>query len=245
MKISFVIPAYNEVSYIEKCLNSIFLEMKGRSYDVEIIVVNNASTDNTKEVANSFSNVVVIDEPQKGLVPARRAGYLKATGDLIANIDADTMLTQGWLDKVMSSFSKNPELVAISGPHVYYDLPTYINFWVKIFYYFGYVSYYFSRYIFRNGSMLQGGNFVIKKTAFEKIGGYNPDFVFYGEDTDVAQRLNKVGQVEFTFKLPIYASGRRLRSEGVLLSGAKYVVNYFWTIMFKKPFHKKFTDVRY
>ena len=92
--------------------------------------------------------------------------------------------------------------------------------------------------------MLQGGNYVVRKSAFEKIGGFNENFDFYGEDTDVACRINKVGKVKFTFKLPIFASGRRLKGEGMFKTAAKYGINYFWTIFFKKPFNKKYIDIR-
>ena len=64
--------------------------------------------------------------------------------------------------------------------------------------------------------MLQGGNFVVRRTALEEIGGYNPKFSFYGEDTDLARRLNSVGAVKFTFRLPALSSGRRLIEEGML-----------------------------
>jgi len=58
--------------------------------------------------------------------------------------------------------------------------------------------------------MLQGGNFVVSRAALEQIGGYNPLFTFYGEDTDLARRLNAIGAVKFTFRLPALSSGRRL-----------------------------------
>ncbi len=245
MKLSFVIPAYNEENYIGKCLESISRETKGKNYDVEVIVVNNASVDKTKEVASSFGGVIVVDEMKKGLVSARKAGFHAATGDLIANIDSDTILTPGWIDKVMREFSRNGKLVGLSGPFIYYDLSPSVNFWVRIWYAFGFVSYIFNRYVFKISSMLQGGNFVIKKDAFEQVGGYNNSFDFWGEDTDVARRLHKVGEVKFTFKLPIYASGRRLQAEGIFSSAVKYTVNYVWTLFFKKPFNKTFTDIRF
>jgi len=244
MKLSFVIPAYNEEKYIGQCLQSILDEMNGASHDVEIIVVNNNSTDRTKEIALSFPNVKVIEESQQGLVNARRAGLNAATGDLIANIDADTILADGWIDKVIDKFKYNPQMVAFSGPFVYFDMPWRINFLVKLFYGLGYITYFFNRHVFHISSMLQGGNFIFRKSAFEQIGGYNHNFDFYGEDTDVAKRLNKVGDVVFSFSLPIYASGRRLKEEGLLKSGFKYSINYFWTIFFKKPFNKKHKDIR-
>lgn len=244
MKLSFVIPAYNEEKYIGQCLQSIFDELKGSSYDTEIIVVNNNSTDKTKEIALSFLNVKVVDESQKGLVNARRAGFEAASGDLIANIDADTILTDGWITKVMDKFQYNQKLVGFSGPFIYYDMPWRINLLVRLFYYLGYITYFFNRRVFKISSMLQGGNFIFKKSAFAQVGGYNSNFDFYGEDTDVAKRLNKVGEVIFSFSLPIYASGRRLKEEGLLKSGFKYSINYFWTIFFKKPFNKKHKDIR-
>lgn len=129
MKLSFVIPAYNEENYIGQCLQSIFDEAKGKGYDMEIIVVNNASIDRTKEIALSFPGVKVVDEMKKGLVQARKAGYEAASGDLIANIDADTRLTPGWIDEVLSKFN-DPQVVAFSGPFIYYDMPLKIRMMV-------------------------------------------------------------------------------------------------------------------
>src|SRR3989344_1436029 len=101
MKLSFVIPAHNEEHYIKDCLESILREAKTGNYNIEIIVANNASTDRTKEAAQSVPGVKVVDELKKGMVHARSAGYKASTGDLIANIDSDTRLTPGWIKKVM------------------------------------------------------------------------------------------------------------------------------------------------
>jgi glycosyltransferase involved in cell wall biosynthesis len=244
MKLSFVIPAHNEELYLGNCLDSIVRELKSGNYDAEIIVVDNASTDKTKEVAARYPGVKIVYEPRKGLVRARRAGFLASTGDLIANVDADTRLTPGWIEKVIKEFSKNPKLAALSGPFIYYDLPKKINYLVKIFYYIAFLTYFLNRFIFRLGSMLQGGNFVVRRSALEKIGGYNTDIYFYGEDTDLACRLHNVGQVKWTFDLPIYASGRRLANEGTFTMGARYGLNYFSMILFKKPYSRTSIDIR-
>lgn len=243
MKLSFVIPAYNEEEYLNQCLESIVKQIKDKPYNIEIIVVNNASTDKTKMIAQSFSGVKVVDEPQKGLVRARQAGFLASSGDLIANIDADTKLTPGWLTTVFEEFESDRKLVALSGPFIYYDLSKSVKFWVRIFYYLGYITYLFNHYILRASAMLQGGNFILRRRALEQAGGFNLNFDFYGEDTDIAHRMNKVGKVKFTFKLPIYTSGRRLKSEGILIMAWRYILNYFWTIIFKKPFTKSVADI--
>jgi glycosyltransferase involved in cell wall biosynthesis len=246
MKISFVIPAYNEEFYLGKCLRSVLSQLdKQPDLDAEVIVVNNASTDKTREIALSFQKVRVIDEMKKGLVPARTAGYKATTGDLIANIDADTVMPDGWLDKVLELFSKNEKMAALSGPFIYYDLSDLYNFWVKTYYW---LAYFWSRifvFIFKSGSILQGGNFVINRKCFELIGGFNPKFVFWGEDADIARRMEKVGEVVFSFDLPIHTSGRRLKGEGMILTAGKYIINYFWTLIFKKPYSRTCADIRF
>jgi len=246
MKLSFVIPAHNEEKLIGKCLNSIIKELNSRksSDEVEIVVVNNASQDRTGEIAKSFPGVIVVDEPKKGIVEARRAGLSRATGELVANVDADTMLTPGWVDKVLEKFEKNPNLVAFSGPFILYDMSLWVRFWSRVFYILGYLTYLFNQ-LFLGVGMLQGGNFIFRKSAFEKIGGYNSKIIFYGEDSDVARRLSKEGEVIFSFDLPILASGRRMKKEGLFRSGIKYVVNYIWTIYFNKPSHEDYTAVRW
>ena len=238
IKISFVIPAFNEEAYIGKCLESVTKAIAGRWDDFEIIVVNNASTDRTHEVALSYSNIKLIDEPRKGLSQARQSGFEASKGELIANVDADCLLPQDWIGTVLENFNDDPELVALSGPQIFYDVSPLIRLGVKIYYYLGYF------FIFRTGTLVQGGNFVVRRLALEKIGGYNPAFTFYGEDTDIAKRLNQAGKVKFTFKLPMPISGRRVKQEGFLTMAFRYPLNYIWTYFFGKPFNQTSQDIR-
>lgn len=244
MKLSIVIPAYNEETYIAQCLESVLREIKNVSEETELIVVNNASTDETKKIALDYPNITVVDEPKKGLTQARHAGFIVSNGDLIANIDADTKMPAGWIKKVFDEFEKDKNLVALSGPYIYYDLPPIVRFFVKIFYIIGFATYLFNHFVLKKGAMLQGGNFVVRRNALLKIGGFDTNINFYGEDTDIARRIQKIGKVKFTFKLPMYTTGRRLKREGVLVSGLRYTLNYFWILIFKKPFSKKYSDIR-
>lgn len=248
-KISFVIPAYNEQDYIGKCLDSVISEINSfrqndSGFDFEIVVVNNASTDRTRGIVSVYKGVKIVDEPRKGLVIARRAGFVKSSGELVANIDADAVLPAGWLKKVADEFGKNPDLVCLSGPHVHYDLPLPSRIIVKIWYGLGFLLYILNKRVLKIGSMVQGGNFVVRRSALEKAGGFNTSINFYGEDTDIARRLSKIGDVKFTFSLPIYISGRRLAHEGILTVGYHYAINYFWITYFKKPFHESAKDLR-
>jgi glycosyltransferase involved in cell wall biosynthesis len=242
--VSFVVPAYNEEKHLAKTLAAVFSEIRRSGCAAEVIVVNNASTDATAELAASFPDVTVVDEPVKGLVQARRAGFLCASGELIANVDADTIVTEGWLDRVLAEFRRHPNLVALSGPYIYYDVPKRTRAAVRAFYMMGYGFYVLNRFVLRNGSMLQGGNFVVRRAALEQIGGYNPIFSFYGEDTDLACRLHAVGAVKFSFRLPAFSSGRRLIEEGLLRIGLRYSMNFVWATFRHRPFTDEWIDVR-
>lgn len=244
MKLTFVIPAYNEECYIGNCVESIIREVDRCRCDAEILVVNNASADRTGEIASSYPRVTVIDEPRKGLVKARQAGYLASTGDLIANIDADNMLPEGWIEKVMAEFARNDRLAALSGPLVYYDLTWLHNAQTMMFYSLGYVTYLLNHYLLKKGGMIQGGNFVLRRSALDRIGGFDTSIDFYGEDTDVARRMQAAGRIKFTFGLTMLSSGRRMAKEGFFATGLRYSLNYIWVLVFKRPFHTESTDIR-
>jgi glycosyltransferase involved in cell wall biosynthesis len=245
LTVSFVVPAYNEEALIGSCLTAIRAEIARTRCPAEIIVVNNGSTDATREIAASMAGVIIVDEPQRGLVQARRAGYLAARGALIANIDADTILTEGWLRIALCEFERNPNLAALSGPFIHYDLPKPAQWVAAVFYRIAFVVYLLMRFVVRAGSMMQGGNFIVSKRALDMAGGFNPDFRFYGEDTELARRMSKVGPVKFSFALPAFSSGRRFAAEGLFRVGCRYATNYLWTILFRQPYSPTWLDFRH
>jgi len=244
MRLSFVIPAYNEETYLAACLESILAQTQGMGDSVEIIVVNNASSDRTREVALGFPGVQVVDEPRKGLTFARQAGFAASSGDLIANVDADARLTPGWVRRVLAAFAEEPKMVAFSGPLIYYDLTPRQRVSVQIFYAAAFLVYAINQYVLHTGSMVQGGNFVLRREALEEIGGFNTAISFYGEDTDIARRMLKVGKVKFTFDLKMFSSARRLKHEGIPTMAWRYAINYFWTTFRKRPFTDDYIDIR-
>lgn len=244
MLLSFVVPAYNEESYLGDCIESILRETAGLEDVTEIIVVNNASTDGTRAVAARYPRVYVVDEPRKGLTYARQAGFLASSGTLVANVDSDSRLPAGWVERVLLAFRSDDALVALSGPLHYYDLTPKQRRAVWVFYGLAWATYATNRYILRIGSMVQGGNFVVSRSALEKIGGFNLGISFYGEDTDIARRMHQVGKVLFTFDLKMRSSARRLKHEGMFTMAAKYSVNYLWTTFFKRPYTAEYIDIR-
>lgn len=244
MLLSFVVPAYNEEAYLGACLESILEQTRGLEHLTEIIVVNNASTDATREVALRYPGVRLVDEPRKGLPYARQAGFLASSGALLANVDSDSRLTPGWVETVLHAFHEDAALAALSGPLVYYDLAPHQRRMVHVFYLMAWLTYVTNRYVLRVGSMVQGGNFVVSRAALEQLGGYDVSITFYGEDTDIARRLHEVGRVLFTFDLKMFSSARRLKHEGIGTMALRYTMNYFWTTFFKRPFTRQHIDIR-
>lgn len=243
-RISFVVPAYNEERLLPACLAAIRAEIDRTGCPAEILVVDNASTDGTTAVAAATPGVTVVDQPIKGLVQARSAGFLASRGELVANIDADTLIPAGWLDRVLAEFARKPRLVVLSGPYDYHDVPLHIRLFTRAFYCVGYTTYLFNKHVLGVGAMVQGGNFVLKRDVLAGIGGYSDAFTFYGEDTDVARRMSKVGDVVFTFALMAKSSGRRLRGDGVVMTAVRYGTNYVWATFFHKPFTTAWNDYR-
>ena len=244
MRISFVVPAYNEERYLPLCLEAIQKEMARTTSDAEVIVVNNATTDGTEAAAKKFKGVRVGNEMRKGLVRARHAGLEASTGELVANVDADTMLPEGWLATVLKEFEKDPKLAALSGPFIYYDLPVWQRRLSWFYYGIAYYALVVTQALFRRGAMLQGGNFIVRRSMLEKAGGFDTSIEFYGEDADVARRMDAVGKVKWTFQLPIYTSGRRLSYEGILKMGLKYAINFISITFLGKPATMQYVDVR-
>ena len=243
-RISFIVPAYNEEVLLPACLEAILAEIERSRVEAEVIVVNNASTDRTVEVALKFPSVTVVQQPIKGLVQARSAGFAACSGELVANIDADTLVPPFWIDRVLAEFDRDPDLVTVSGPYDYYDVPFRIRAAARLFYWVGFATYSFNRHVLRVGSMVQGGNFVLKREALVRAGGFDEKFTFYGEDTDIARRMSGVGRVKFTWALMAKSSGRRLKGDGLIMTGIRYSANYLWANFLGKPFTESWNDYR-
>ncbi len=237
MKISVIIPAFNEERYIERCLSSI-LKCEEGAFS-EIIVVDNASTDRTAEVARAYKGARVVSESVKGTNSARQKGFRESTGDVVVFIDADTEVTPEWFACIRRKFENDPELVCLSGPLYYADVPIVKK--VSVWMYWNILA---LPFYFVLGYMATGGNCAIRRVALEKLGGFNTDIRFYGDDTNTARRLHAVGRVVFTKKLWVYTSSRRLKGQGFLKTGFIYGANFLSEAFLHRPVTKGHKDIR-
>lgn len=116
MKISVIIPAYNEEDYIGKTLDSINSQTVLPN---EVIVIDNNCTDDTISIAKSLG-ASIVKESKQGMINARNKGFNTAKFNLIARCDADVILPNDWIEKIIKNFSSR-KIDALSGPVIYYD----------------------------------------------------------------------------------------------------------------------------
>ena len=107
-KVSVIVPIYNVEKYIEKCVNSI---IEQDLIEIEIILVNDGSTDTSYEIARTFEKIderiKLINQANKGLSSARNSGLKVATGEYICFIDSDDWIEKNYLSKLYTYAKKN------------------------------------------------------------------------------------------------------------------------------------------
>src|SRR4029450_12481271 len=118
LRISVIVCAHNEARYLPACLHSVLAQSRRPD---ELLVINNASTDETATVAAQIPSVRVIDEPRKGLGVARETGRRYASGDILIYLDADCRAPLTWIARIERRFHDDASLIALSGPYRYYD----------------------------------------------------------------------------------------------------------------------------
>lgn len=117
LRVSIVIPVYNEADSLEGCLQAI---ARQTVQPFEVIVVDNNSTDTTAQIAGQFWFVRLLREPRQGVLHARTTGFDAARGDIIGRLDADTRVPVNWVKQVQQFFTHN-SYAAVSGSPDYYD----------------------------------------------------------------------------------------------------------------------------
>ena len=153
----------------------------------EIIVVDNNSADATPAIARRFPGVKVVRERLQGKVHARTTGFNTAKGEIIARIDADTILPPNWCGTVQTIFARRT-IDAVSGMPNYYDLafPRLANA----------VEHFFRRWLaraLRETLFLQGANMAVRRSAWQAVRAHTCVSRHIHEDFDVAIHLQTAG----------------------------------------------------
>jgi glycosyltransferase involved in cell wall biosynthesis len=181
LRISIIVPVYNEADHIAACLRSIDQQMV-RPF--EVIVVDNNSTDNTARIAAQFPFVKLLRESKQGVVHARNTGFNAAQGDIIGRIDADTVISSDWVTTVQRLF-EDDTLDAVTGKIEYNDLA-----WAPLVNRIDlHFRHYFARTLGREVA-LQGSNMALRRSAWSGTRAHTCAHAGWHEDFDLAVHLN-------------------------------------------------------
>lgn len=192
--VSIVIPSYNRARELERCIRSL-LALTYPLNLLEIVVVDDASTDNTQrilctlteELAHSRLMLHVIrHEQQRGVAMARNSGTQIATHDIIAYIDSDCVASPNWLTDLIP-YLQDTQIAMIGGEIRSYDCTTNIGRYedMRSSLYMGARI----QQVRREGPLtyLPTANLLIRKTAWQELHGFAP--LTQGEDVDFCRRL--------------------------------------------------------
>ncbi len=231
-KISVIIPAFNEASYIAGVLSSL---QKQTFKDFEVIVVDKESTDGTKDIAAKYGKVVI--EKRRGIGLARNTGVDAARGEVIFFTNADTKLAENVLETYAKAF-EDEKVVAASGPLVpLEEASAFIRFGYR------FASVWLAKLSFKLGKpAIAGSNFAVRKSAFNTVGGFDTGLETY-EDLDLTLRLRKAGEIAYIDNAVVATSTRRIKKWGIpkyIYFNASNVIKYN---LFKKS-HKNYEYVR-
>lgn len=193
---------------MESCLNSIF-QKKGKA-SFEVIVVENGSKDNTRQMLTKFPGLRIIkNQYNRGVGPARNQGMKIAQGRYLLLLDADTIVTDGALDQLVEFMDKNPR-VGICGPkllspenRLQFTCRKFPCLYTKILRRIPLRSVQarlaeeflldWDHNSVREVDYVIGACQIIRKEAFQKV-GYLDENIFYGpEDIDYCIRMWRAG----------------------------------------------------
>ncbi len=228
--ISIIIPVYNEEEVLEKTL----LHFKSLTLPHEIIVTDDKSTDLTITIAQKYADVVLSTETKHPTIGVNRnVGARVAHGDILVFMDSTSIIFENldsFFTRALKHFADNPKLVALTGAlWVEPDLETFTD---KVVY-----TIFNWTHIIKNNWLHTGeapGKFqMIRREAFEKIGGYRADLVSR-EDAEIFMRLSKIGLTLCDPSLKVYHSGRRAHAIGWPKLLSIWMTETFWLAFFGK-----------
>jgi len=222
MLITVVVPAYNEEKYIVKTLESV-KNLEHDNFDIEIVVINGSSTDNTEDLA-SKNGARVITVPKIGIGFSRQKGLQEARGEIVAFTDADSIVPKDWLIKHVELLKKSGA-VGSFGPYnvIETDGKTLFSIYINKGYLLLRCLPVKLKLFFASGQ-----NIVMWKNKAIDAGGFDKSLKVM-EDVDIMLRLARVGKVAWADKVIVQASGRR-SNEGLsfLARGLKTSFNYYF-----------------
>lgn len=239
--LTIILPTLNE----ERVLRTTLERLRAlTTIPFEVVVSDGNSCDATREIAQEFADHVIVyqGEARQTIANARNLGARVAKGDFLLFIDADIELPNidRFLNEALAAFAADPELVAATVPvSVLKEQET-----IRDQLLFGVVNlvHQLNNNLLGTGSA--SGEFqLIRRTAFEQVGGFNDDLVAY-EDWDLFDRLGRIGKTRFLTKRRAFHTGRRAHKVGHARLLLTWIGNALWFKLFRRAFSKEWSPVR-
>lgn len=191
-----VIPALNEEHYLSQTIAAI----RTSQPDVEVVVVDNGSTDATVSVAAS-AGARVVSEPARNIARARNRGARAASEDVLVFVDADTLVPPAFFAATVEAL-RDESCIGGAADTLYKPRRRTVRLYLQLWRVIGLV-----------GGMAQGAAQFVRRDTFEAIGGYD-ESLWMGEDVDFYWRLKKFarrtgGRVQFLRHVRVEPSPRR------------------------------------
>jgi glycosyltransferase involved in cell wall biosynthesis len=179
MTLSIIICSYNRASYISDALTSLYGQSSGLD-DFEVIIVDNNSIDNTKEVyaqwrqTNTNGQFTFISETKQGASFARNTGAAIAKGEWVCFMDDDAVATTDYVKNIIKHIQDQPFIVGFGGriiPKYIPGEPKWMSYYVSSL--VGNFDYAPTACAFENGKYPLESNMIVKKSVYDQIGGFN------------------------------------------------------------------------
>lgn len=179
-KVSIIIPSFNEEQFIGRCLQSI-LEIDRHNMELELIVIDNGSTDKTTEIAKEYGALVSI-KPGVKVATLRNYGVTLSNGDLLAFVDADCTVFKDWLNQAIQCMNRE-SAGAVGSFHI---IPKDANWIGKT------AALIQKKKTGVDINYIPSGNMIVKRSAFCDVGGFD-ESLETSEDADLCYKLKLKG----------------------------------------------------
>lgn len=228
LQVSVVICTCNRSEYLQRCLNY----LKDQNYPYfEVIVVNGPSTDNTIDILSSRNDIKVVHNPLRNLSISRNLGIKHAAGDIVAFIDDDALPYDNWLCEIVKRYQEVPNNVVGIGGRTFlanqfqfqFEFGLFDSFGKHIEVLSGSNQDYNSRY-YRH---LLGTNCTFRKNALLAINGFDEQYDYYLDETDLVFRLQEAGG------LIVNANQAYVRHEFAQSHNRQGKYNFNWQVIAK------------